>query len=89
MDKKKMDKVMSHLKNKWGDNFCCPMCKGKEWEVAARIYKLPEFFQENDFEQLLRDEYVLPVIPVTCSNCGYTVFVTAEDCGVLNENEDE
>ncbi|HCE4792025.1 TPA: hypothetical protein NKQ44_004442 [Vibrio parahaemolyticus] len=83
------DKLFEHLNSKWGDT-PCPMCKGdKGWGVLDKIVEFPEYTISKSSGQ----STVLPVIPVTCKNCGYTVVINAitiglvDSSGEVNESE--
>lgn len=52
-------------------------------ECNGQIFELREF---NDGNFVLGpNSAITPVIPVTCSNCGNTVFVNALIAGLLKE----
>lgn len=65
-------KVIAFLSEKWGSRDC-PMCGKGPWEVQDRVFQLTEFHQGN----IVIGGPLVPVIPVTCTNCGHTVLVNA------------
>jgi hypothetical protein len=74
----KTDAVIAFLNSKWG-NRSCPMCSKGPWSVQDRVFQLNEFHQGN----LVVGGPLIPVIPVSCGNCGHTVLVNAIIAGVL------
>lgn len=77
------NKFIEHLSKEWGNN-PCPMCKkDKGWGVADKVFELTEFSMEKTSFQ----GTVLPVVPVACNNCGYTVFVNAIHTGAIKAPE--
>ncbi len=72
-------KVISFLSEKWG-NRDCPMCGKGPWEVQDKAFQLSEFHQGN----LVIGGPLIPVIPVTCTNCGNTVLVNAIISGAID-----
>lgn len=87
-EKKDMKKVQSQqiidfLNEKWS-GARCPLCGNSGWNITDKCFELREF---NDGNLILGgpNSSVLPVIPVTCKNCGNTVFVNALMTGLLKE----
>ena len=78
MAKFESKKILAHLQSKWGQR-SCPMCNGGPWNVQDSSFQLAEF---NEGALVLGGPLV-PVIPVTCSNCGNTVLVNAIVAGVV------
>lgn len=84
MKKVGTDKVIKYLQKKWRGSGC-PMCGGNQWNVPEKIFELREF---NDGNLMIGgpNGAVLPVIPITCRNCGNTVFINALFAGLLEED---
>jgi len=74
----KTDAVIAFLNSRWG-NRSCPMCNEGPWSVQDRVFQLNEFHQGS----LVVGGPLIPVIPVSCGNCGHTVLVNAIIAGVL------
>lgn len=72
-------KVISFLSEKWGEKKC-PMCNHDAWEVQDKVFQLSEFHQGN----LVVGGPLVPVIPVTCTNCGNTILVNALIAGAID-----
>lgn len=73
------NKIIGHLRDKWVSR-PCPMCGIGEWEVQDSVFQLMQF-QEGG---LVLGGPILPVVPVTCRNCGNTVLVNAIVAGVVS-----
>ena len=71
-------RLISHLQNKWGNGRGCPMCAEKNWGIDD-AYQLTRFGKGDP----AADERVMPIVPVICQNCGYTVLVSAILAGVI------
>lgn len=83
--RKKMKKptgqqIIDFLNDKWKSN-TCPYCGKQEWNVTESVFELREFNEGN----LNVGGPITPVIPITCQNCGNTVFINALTSGLLKE----
>lgn len=67
-------KLIEHLRTKWA-NKPCPMCNVGPWTIQDRIFQLLEFHPGANL--VLGAGPIIPVIPVTCANCGFTAMVNA------------
>lgn len=50
------------------------MCKGADWHVSETVYELREY---NEGNLVVGGVPIFPVIPVSCTSCGNSVFVNA------------
>ena len=75
-------KVISHLRTKWGAR-PCPMCGAQNWNVSDTVFELRQFHGGN---LVLGQGPIIPIIPVTCVNCGNTIFINGIITGII-ENE--
>jgi hypothetical protein len=71
--------VLKHLQEKWG-NRVCPMCGVGSWNVQDSVFQLTEF---NDGAVLVVGGPRIPVIPITCANCGNTILVNGITAGAV------
>lgn len=55
------------------------MCGNGPWSVQDRVYQLSEFHQGS----MVVGGPLIPLVPVTCNNCGYTIVVNAILAGAL------
>lgn len=82
MKKSSGQEIINFLNDKWR-GAVCPLCKGREWNVSGEIFELREF---NNGDLVIGGKSkIFPVIPVTCKNCGNTVFISALSTGLLKE----
>jgi len=70
-------KLIDHLTNKWVDNKC-PLCATNRWNISDKIYELREYNEGT----LVLGGTIVPLIPVTCQNCGNTVFINSIVIGI-------
>ena len=76
------DRMIAHLRDKWkGRN--CPLCGEGGWQVQDKAFELREFHGCT----MVLGGPVIPLIPITCSNCGNTVLVNAISAGVLDREK--
>lgn len=66
------DKIKKVLVEKWG-NKSCPMCNNNNWNIQDRCFQLMQYNKGS----MVVGGPVIPIIPVTCTNCGNTVLVNA------------
>lgn len=67
-------KYIDILESKWTKARICPICGNTLWQINDTIFELPEFHGGN---VVLGTGSVFPVIPISCSNCGYSFFINA------------
>jgi len=72
------DKFIKLLNEKWGGRKC-PMCGGGPWNVQDSPFQLMKFNEGK----IVVGGPLIPVIPVSCRNCGNTVLVNAIIAGVV------
>lgn len=60
----------------------CPMCDSKSWGVSDTIFELREF--QGGSLMVGGNQNIFPVIPISCNECGHTIFINAIRAGVLN-----
>jgi hypothetical protein len=73
------EKFIAFIGQKW-DGRSCPMCGSGPWSVQDKVFQLTEFSDGN----MVIGGPVIPVVPVTCNNCGYTVVVSAILAGAIS-----
>lgn len=59
------------------------MCGVGPWEVQEVVFGLTAFTPGYIQPQLPS----LPLVPITCRNCGYTALINAKSTGILKEEE--
>ncbi len=81
MAERNMKPVLSFLIEKWGKKEC-PMCGKGPWQVQDKVFQLSEY----RMGQYVVGGPLIPVTPVTCTNCGYTVLVNSIICGIVERD---
>lgn len=76
-------KVINFIQTKW-HNKMCPMCQNSNWSVSDQVFEMREFNGGNLV--ISGDSSIIPVIPITCSNCGNIIFVNAILAGLVKNN---
>ena len=61
------------------------MCGRGPLNVSENIFEIREF---NDGKFVVGGQ-IIPIIPITCSNCGHTIFVNAIFVGAVERNNGE
>ena len=82
MGDKIFKKVLEGIKKKWNDPDC-PMCGHGVWSISNHIYELREYREGRIL--IFPGEVLLPVVQITCSICGYTIFLDGRVAGVVDE----
>lgn len=75
--------LIKHLNEKWAGRKCAQCGVGK-WEIQGSLFELRQFTGGG----LVVGGPLIPVVPVTCVNCGNTVLVNALLAGVLPRPEE-
>lgn len=63
----------------------CQSCGSKDWIASENIFEMREFSGGNLV--IGGKSAILPVIPVTCKQCGQTIFFNALAIGILSQGE--
>ena len=83
MSKIDTEKLIKFIDSKWHASVC-PMCGVRAWGVSEKVFELREF-NEGNLVIGGPNSVISPVIPVTCRNCGNTVFINALSTGLLED----
>ena len=57
----------------------CPVCHANEWSLYEAAFELREYRDGN----LVVGGPLMPVVPVSCKNCAYTMLFNAIQMGVV------
>lgn len=79
MAKIKVEKVLEHLRDKWGSGKRCPMCDSPDWSVQESTFEIRDWHPHA----VMASGRVILVVPVICNNCGNTVLVNAIAAGIV------
>jgi len=77
------DRGIKWLRSKW-PNPVCPICTANNWQIAA-IGEIRDFSGGG----LVVGGALIPVMPVVCNNCGYTLLFNALVAGVIEPPDAE
>lgn len=80
MSKLNVEKLKRNTIGKWVSE-SCPLCNEKKWDIQSEIFSIPQYQSNNQFPQK-----IFPVVPIACTNCGNTIFVSALYAGVIDSN---
>lgn len=61
----------------------CQVCHHDDWKVSEILFALPEYRDPLSPGLGPVQRELFPVIPITCSTCGYVFFLSAIAVGVL------
>ncbi|PWK98196.1 hypothetical protein [Hallerella porci] len=81
-----LDDFLKKMNAQWQDK-TCPICRAKNWQIEEGAYELREFQGGN---LVLGNGSIIPVVPIMCRNCGYTILFNAIVNGLVkNKQNDE
>jgi predicted nucleic-acid-binding Zn-ribbon protein len=80
MNDDEKSKMIKHLEDKWNSQNC-PMCGHSSWNIPSEVYEIREFHGGG---LVLGPIPIVPVIPITCSNCGNTILVNSIVAGITS-----
>jgi len=79
LTKQQQEQMVNYIKTKWAAPTSCPVCRQNTWQVAAEVHEIREFSGGNI---VLGGSALVPLVPVTCQNCGNTMLFNALIAGV-------
>jgi len=75
------EKFLTHLKEKW-EGRACPLCGVGNWNISDSVFELREYHGGN---LVIGAGPIVPIVPVTCSNCGNTIMINALLSGAVEK----
>lgn len=78
VDNAKVDEYLKKIHPK-----TCPLCGGGQWNITTTIYQVPEYEEKGG---LLSSKTTIPVVPLSCTNCGNTYFINAIVAKLVESN---
>lgn len=76
-------RIIDSVNNKWTRPGSCPMCNNQGLSVIPNIFELREY---NNGDIIVGGKQgTIPVVPIGCPNCGYTMFINAILAGVIKK----
>jgi len=85
LSQEQTNEFMDWLNSKWEGLKKCPVCGQNSWNVSDRVFEMREFHGGS----MVVGGILQPVIPVTCSNCGNTLYFNAMQAGIVKPQEKE
>jgi len=83
--KELLQTLVANTFEKWDTPILCPMCKKQEWAADVVVFELRQFLKGN----IKLGGPILPIVPLTCNYCGYTIFVNAIKAGLAKLEEEK
>lgn len=74
----KLDKFLSTLASPR-----CSLCGRSQWNANTKLFYLGEYNKDA----LVLGGPVYPVLPITCTHCGNTLFINALVAGLLEQDK--
>jgi len=85
MNEKQQKRLQDFINNKLKPPTTCPLCHAQQWNFADTIWELRDFSGGN----LRVGGPVFPVLSMTCSRCGHTLFINALVAGILESPKEQ
>lgn len=60
----------------------CQICGNTNWNIETKVFELREFSSGD----LALGGPIIPLIPMTCTNCGNTALINAIHAGLVKNN---
>lgn len=77
-------RLIAHLNLKWQGR-TCPVCNGGPWTAQDTLFELRQF---NEGSMVIGGP-LIPVIPISCGNCGNTVLINEIAAGLYKPETGE
>jgi len=77
------NKFIDWLDSKWITDHVCPICRSSEWVVSDYLVELREFKRGD----LVMGGPIMPIIPLVCNYCGYTMLFNAITSNIMEKNK--
>lgn len=78
------EKIMDYMNSAWKD-IKCPLCLKIQWVVPNTFYELRQYHRGN-IQRITGRTAIIPVVPVTCARCGYTILINSIASGLTNKD---
>ncbi|MCD4727797.1 MAG: hypothetical protein K8R46_09055 [Pirellulales bacterium] len=72
--------LVNYIKTKWAAPATCSVCRQNSWQVATEVLEIRAF--HGGSMVIGGKNAVVPLVPVTCQNCGNTVLLNALIAGL-------
>lgn len=68
----------------------CPLCGQNSWSINNRVFQLGEYETSESLRKRIEnklDSKCVPLVPLTCDNCGNTYLINAILTDLIDPNE--
>jgi len=80
LTKDQREKIDIFIKNKWILPPTCPICHKNSWNISPELFELRSF---HGGSMVIGDKSgIVPLIVITCANCGNTIFINGIIAGL-------
>jgi len=79
-----LDRLLETLDEKWPDPKICPVCRNTTWDTLDIVFELKSFTPDGESDE---QPTVMPLVPLTCKNCGNTILINVIAAGILASEE--
>ena len=80
LTKEQQQKLIKKLNELWKNQKVCSICQSQNWSVSDTVFELREFHGGN---MVVGGSAIVPVITLTCMNCGQTISLNAMSLGTV------
>ena len=80
LTKEQREKMRDFLKNNWAIPRTCSVCHKNSWNISPEVFELRSF--HGGSMVIGGKGGIVPLILVTCANCGNTIFINALVAGL-------
>lgn len=81
LDDVMLEKITHYMKDSKWKELKCPLCSEIQWTVPGVVYELRQHHRRN---RDIKKTSIIPVVPVTCANCGCTTLINSIACGLTS-----
>jgi len=84
LTQEQVERFIATLDAKWPDPKICPVCGNTTWDTVDVVFELKSYVAEQESDE---EATVMPLVPLTCKNCGNTILINVLTIGVLPAEE--
>jgi len=85
LEKEQLEKILKRLNQISNPPRPCNVCGNSQWNVVDTVFEVREFHEGNVV--IGGDSKIIPIITMSCSTCGNTVFLNAILMGIIVPND--
>lgn len=77
-------RITDYINDAWKE-IKCPLCLKIQWTVPNTFYELRQYYRGN-IQRITGRTAIIPIVPVTCANCGYTMLINSIVSGLTSKD---